>query len=497
MNKWTEIKKRMDILDAMEHARNKILYDMETGAPSKSFPKIGKTLETLSRLYHEQMTELGLLELLQSCEKSEVSEIQWKMIKELERNLNKIIKIPADEYAAFNQLLITSHGKWLEAKKADDFSLFAPTLKEVVAFQKKYIEYQGYEANPYNALLDDYEPGLTVAELDVFFADVKAKIVPFLQELLAYPKMKAIKKAQVGKGHFPKAKQKELMVFLAKHVGYDFERGQLAESAHPFSQSFSNDDARITTRYDERDVQSSIFSVLHEFGHAIYELNIAEDLTMTPLGGGVSMGIHESQSRFYENIIGRSTSFWKPIYAAVQAYFPESYGDVTLEDFILSINTVEQSYIRVEADELTYPLHIMVRYDLEKQLFNDEITVEQLPELWNQKMEAYLGITPATLAEGVLQDIHWSQGSFGYFPTYALGSAYSAQFYHTLEKHVDINTDLLAGDLTNITAFLAENIHQYGKSKTPKEIIFDTTGESFDSTHYTSYLIDKYKKMFG
>ncbi|MGL5043137.1 MAG: carboxypeptidase M32 [Culicoidibacterales bacterium] len=494
---WNNLKQKMDRLNALKHAENIIAYDMETGAPSKSLAKIGNTLETLARIYHEEMTQSGLEEMLVEAQGTELTSNQQKMVEVLLRDVKKLTKIPVAEYASYNQLLIVSHGKWIEARNANDFSIFAPTLQEVINFQKKYINYQGYEGNKYNALLDDYEPNLTVSELDGFFADVKEKLVPFLQILLKNEEMQAIKDAKIGAGYFPKEKQMEFMRFLASYAGYDFQRGKLDESAHPFSMSFSNDDARITTRYDLTDICSSIFSVLHEFGHAVYELNIAEELTQTPLGTGVSMGIHESQSRFYENIIGRTKSFWKPIYPVLQAFFPNEYGLVSLDDFILHINAVSPSFIRVEADELTYPLHIMVRYDLEKMIFNDEITVEQLPEAWNQKMVEYLGITPQTLGEGMLQDIHWSQGLFGYFPTYALGSAYSAQFYQTMLKSVDVDFCLLEGDLTPITAFLAENIHQYGKAKTPKELIRDTTGEAFNSKYYTEYLINKYTAIFN
>ncbi|GBU11184.1 carboxypeptidase M32 [Erysipelotrichaceae bacterium] len=522
MKNWKEIEQKMQTLDALQHAMNKILYDMETIAPSGAIPKIGKTLETLSGIYYYELVDNGLLALIEAEKEADYLEaisidaielddlsreekaagtffgttIEWDMMKELKREIQKISKIPADSYRAFQELSIIGHAKWLEAKAANDFAIFAPTLKKIIAYKKQYIEYQGYDQHPYDALLDDYEPGLTVTELDIFFSGLREKIIPFLKKINASEKMQAITDKKIGEGFFLQAKQEEFMVFLAKYIGYDFNRGQLGISAHPFSQSFSNDDARITTRYVEHDIYSSIFSILHEFGHAIYEQNIAEKLTMTPLGSGISMGIHESQSRFYENMIGRSESFWNPIYPAIQAFFPDSFADVCLADFIASINLVEQSFIRVEADELTYPLHIMVRYEIEKKLFSDTLTVEQLPEAWNTLMMEYLGITPANVNEGILQDIHWSQGYFGYFPTYALGSAYSAQFFEAMKREVDVEKDARDGDFTAITSFLARNIHQFGKLKTPKELMIDTTGEAFNPDYYIDYLIEKYSTLF-
>lgn len=496
MELWNQLQEKNAILQALEHAQKQIVYDLETGGPSGATTKTGKMMKVLAKMYYQEIASADFGQLLTALKDAALEPQQQQIVAKLDKQRQKTVCIPEDEYTDYRELLLNSHEHWLEAKRQNKFELFADSLKQIVAFNKKYIAYQGYDENPYDALLDDYEEGLLVKQLDHFFSEIKKELVPFLTKLLASDKLQTIQENCASKGNFDVTKQKELVTFLLNYLKYDFTRGQLAESEHPFSLSFHNDDARVTTRYKKDDVTFAIFSILHEFGHAIYELNIAEALTQTPLGSGTSMGMHESQSRFYENVIGRKKAFWQPIYPVLQAYFSEYYGDISLDTYTQMINVVQRSLIRIEADELTYPLHIMVRYDLEKALFNDEITVDDLPEAWSDKMEAYLGVRPTTLSEGVLQDIHWSQGSFGYFPTYALGSAYAAQLYDTMKKTIDIETCLLKGDIGQITNFLKHHIHQYGASKTALELLEQTTGSKFDSQYYVQYLISKYTKLF-
>lgn len=496
MKYWQIVETHMKKLDALHHAQNKITYDLETIAPKKSFNQTALTLETLAGLYYEYLTDEHFLYALENTKAENLSTGQKQIVEEYLKEVNRIRKIPLAEYKLFAKLQTQGHSAWISARESNDFSLFAPVLEEIVSYLKRYATYQGYEANPYNALLDIYEPEMQMNDYDQFFGAIREKIVPLLARLKESKILQQTIHAKSLQGTFAKNDQEKLMHFIVNYVGFDFNYGQLGESAHPFSTSFHNEDIRITTRYDLQDVTSSIFSVLHEFGHGIYERNIAADFTQTPLGTGVSMGMHESQSRFYENMIGRTKSFWQPIYPVLQAMFPQPFQDVTLDAFILSINQVQPSLIRVEADELTYPLHIMLRYDLEKLLFSGDIQVRDLPQLWNEKMEEYLGLTPKTVSEGVLQDVHWSQGSFGYFPTYALGSAYAAQFYATMQKKVCVSRELEAGNLNSITSFLSEHIHQFGKSKTPKQIIKDVTGAEFSRSYYIKYLTKKYEQLF-
>lgn len=491
-----QIHEKLKTLAALKHSQGVIYFDMATIAPKDSFDQIGDTLETLTTMIFDLLTSEEFIGLVENAKNDELTPEEEALIKDLERTLKQMTCVPREEFIKYPKLSINGEQTWLEAREAKDFSLFAPALKELVEYKRKYADYKGHDGNRYNALLDDYEPGLTTEELDVFFADVKENLVPFIQELSKSEAMQETIASNINKGHFDKEKQKGFMEFIAKQIGYDFNRGVLSESTHPFSSSTSTDDSRITTKYELDDVTSSIFSVLHEVGHARYENNVDKKYEGTPLAAGVSMGIHESQSRMYENMIGRSKAFWEPAYKTLQAFFPENYENVDLDTFIRSINIVQPSLIRVDADEVTYPLHIMVRYDLEKALINGEIEVEDLPTMWNQKMKEYLGVEPANDLEGVLQDIHWTDGSFGYFPTYALGSAYSAQFYNTLAENVDVEAALAAGDMTEIEGFLRENIHRHGSAKMPNDIIMDTTGEKFDSTYYTNYLKNKYSDLF-
>ena len=342
-------------------------------------------------------------------------------------------------------------------------------------------------------MLDDYENGFSMENLDRFFSILKKELVPFLKKVME--EGKKIDDSFLT-GSYPEEKQEELGRFLAEYVGFDFDRGVMAVSAHPFTTNLHNKDVRITTHYTDS-VDSSLFSVIHEAGHAIYELGIRDDLTLTPVGQGASMGMHESQSRFFENIIGRSRSFWEPVYARVQEMFPEQLGKADLDQFVEAVNKVTPGLIRTEADELSYSLHVLIRYEIEKMLIEEDLDVEKLPEIWADKYEEYLGVRPENPAEGVLQDIHWSQGSFGYFPSYALGSAFGAQLYYHMKEIMDFDGLLKEGKVDVIRDYLREHIHQYGKLKDSRRILKDVTGEDFNPEYYVRYLKEKYSGIYG
>ena len=345
----------------------------------------------------------------------------------------------------------------------------------------------------YDVMLDDYEKGFSMENLDEFFSLMKKELVPFLKQVVDDGKQ--IDDSFLT-GDYSEEKQEKLGRFLAAYVGFDFDRGVMAVSAHPFTTNLHNKDVRITTHYTDC-MDRSLFSVIHEAGHGIYELGIRDDLTLTPAGQGASMGMHESQSRFFENIIGRNRAFWVPIYKKVQEMFPEQLGDVNLDRFVEAINKVTPGLIRTEADELSYSLHVLIRYEIEKMLIEENLDVEKLPEIWADKYEEYLGIRPENPAQGVLQDIHWSQGSFGYFPSYALGSAFGAQLYYHMKKTMDFEGLLEDGKVDVIREYLRENIHQYGKLKTSRQLLKDITGEDFNPEYYVRYLKEKYKKIYA
>lgn len=469
-------------------------WDEETLAPKKAGPYTGNVIGALSEEYYKVMTGDEMGEAIKACEKEDsLSEVEKAIVREAKEEREQIICIPAKEYRENAQLVSESTRIWAKAKEDGDFDAFAPTLQKVVDFQKKFASYRAKDGKkPYDVLLDTYEKGFNMELLDQFFSELKEEIVPLLKEIKDHGKK--IDNSFLT-GDYPVEKQRELAEFLAAYVGFDFDKGVLSVSAHPFTTNLHNHDVRITTHYSNR-VDSSLFSVIHESGHAIYEFGIGDELTQTPVGQGTSMGMHESQSRFFENIIGRNEAFWIPIYRKLAEIFPDQLSGVSREQFVEAVNKVEPGLIRTEADELSYSLHVLVRYEIEKMIIEEDLDLKKLPDIWADKYEEYLGIRPENPSEGVLQDIHWSQGSFGYFPSYALGSAFGAQIYAHMKKELDFDGLLADGKVDVIREYLREHVHQYGKLKTSRQILKDTTGEDFTPKYYVEYLKEKYKKLY-
>lgn len=488
------VKKMMSYNEAIQ-----VMYwDMRTGAPKKGLEQRSEVIGVLSEEVFKMSTseEMAayIAKLSPASVQAQLSDVARYTLAECKKEYERNKKIPADEYKEYVILQAKAESVWEEAKAKADFSLFRPYLEKLVAFNKKFIGYWGYEGNPYNTLLDLYEPGITVEVLDDVFAKLRERIVPLVQAVVAsrhQPDTSCLFHP------FPKEKQRDLSSWLLSRLGYDFSAGRLDETVHPFAIGLNPGDVRITTRYDERDFRTALFGTIHECGHALYEQNIAEELTGTPLCTGTSMGIHESQSLFYENFIGRHYSFWKGIHPLLQQYAPEQFANVSLDDFYRAINEVKPSLIRIEADELTYPLHVMIRYEIEKGLFNGTIDVKDLPDIWNAKYEEYLGIRPDHDGVGVLQDVHWSGGSFGYFPSYALGYMYAAQLHHAMRKDIPNFAELLeTGELLPIREWLTEKVHRFGKTKKPLDILQEATGEGLNVDYLIRYLEEKYKAIY-
>ena len=492
---YQELKTYMDKAMAIKTAMTLFEWDNETLAPKEAGELTSQVIGVLSGEYFEAVTCDGMKKLLKECrEQGGLTEAEAANVRELSEELEQTICIPQEEYQEFARLTARATSVWARAKKDQDFEAFAPTLEKVIGFQKKFAGYRAKDGKKtYDIMLDDYEKGFSMENLDEFFGLLKKELVPFLKKV-----MEEGKKIEDGflKGDYPEEKQEELARFLAGYVGFDFDCGVMAVSAHPFTTNLHNKDVRITTHYTDS-VDSSLFSVIHEAGHGIYELGIRDDLTLTPAGQGASMGMHESQSRFFENIIGRNRAFWVPIYKKVQEMFPGQLGQVDLDRFVEAINKVTPGLIRTEADELSYSLHVLIRYEIEKMLIEEDLDVKKLPDIWADKYEEYLGIRPENPAEGVLQDIHWSQGSFGYFPSYALGSAFGAQLYYHMKKTMDFEGLLADGGIDAIREYLKKNIHQYGKLKTSRQILKDVTGEDFNPEYYVRYLKEKYTRIYG
>ena len=491
---YEQLKTYLDRAMAIKAAMTLFEWDNETLAPKEAGELTSNVIGVLSGEYFQAVTNDEVKELLKKCRKDELNEVEAAIVRELADELEQLDCIPRDEYEANARLTAKATAVWSKAKKDKDFEAFAPTLEKVIEFQKKFASYRAKKGQElYDVMLDTYEKGFDMENLDQFFGLLKEELVPFLKRVQEEGRQID---GSFLTGDYPEADQEKFGRFLAEYVGFEFDKGVMAVSAHPFTTNLHNKDVRITTHYSDH-VDSSLFSVIHEAGHGIYELGIRDDLTLTPVGQGASMGMHESQSRFFENIIGRNPAFWEPIYAKVQEMFPKQLGNVSLEQFVAAVNRVEPGLIRTEADELTYSLHVLIRYEIEKQLIAGELEVKDLPQVWADKYEEYLGIRPEDTAVGVLQDIHWSQGSFGYFPSYALGSAFGAQLYYYMKEHMDFEGLLREGKVCVIREFLRENIHQYGKLKNSRQILKDVTGEDFNPEYYVRYLKEKYSKIYG
>jgi len=483
-------------LSAYNHACALIWYDGVTGAPRGTAANRAQTLSVLSgELYRLSVgPETGaLLETLEAHPEA-LDAHRARQVQLLGKEIRRMRKIPMEEYVAYQRLLAEADDVWHRAKETSDFALFAPLLEQIFETNRRFAGYTAPEKAPYDALLDEFEEGLTMARCDEFFAALRAHIVPLLQKVLEKPRPDN----SILRGCFPAAQQEKLSLRLMDILGLDRAHVGLSATEHPFTTSLgSHFDERITTHYYEEDFSYSMYSVIHEGGHALYDTGSDDALAYTVLDGGVSEGIHESQSRFYENLLGRSEAFCDYLFPILRETFPEHMAGRTAGELFRAVNRAEPSLIRTEADELTYCLHIMVRYELEKRVIAGELGVRELPEAWNALYREYLGIEVPDDAHGVLQDSHWSGGAIGYFPSYALGSAYGAQLLRKMRESVDVDGCLRRGALGPINDWLRERIWRHGCLYRPAELFERAAGEPFDPTAYTDYLEEKYSALYG
>ena len=479
---------------AFRCASSSLYLDSVTVAPSDTAQGRGVALGVLAGEQHKLMTDPAVGELLDflDAHSGELDQLQRRQVEELTRSYRQLQRIPADEYMAYAQLTNKASDVWHKAKENNDFAAFQPLLEQLVDVNRRFASYYDPDKAPYDALLNEYERGVDSVYLDRFFAVVRERLVPVIHAIgdREQPDDSFLHR------HYPVESQRRFSDYLMDVLGLDRAHCTIGETEHPFTLEFNNKDVRITTHYNEDNMASSMYSVIHEGGHARYELNIADEVQYTCLSGGVSMGVHESQSRFYENIIGRSRPFIQAVFPKLQEFFPQQLCDVTEEQFYRAVNKAQPSLIRIEADELTYCLHIMVRYEIEKQLIGGTLAVKDVPETWNRLYKEYLGVDVPDEKHGCLQDSHWSGGSFGYFPSYALGSAYGAQMLRNMEKEIDVWGPVSRGDLSGVSGWLKERVHQFGGLLTPAEVVQNACG-SFDPTVYTDYLANKYSQLYG
>lgn len=496
MNKSLEIyEATRKKLNAFNYALYLINWDTETEAPQGAMEERSKQIGSLVEMMLEVSHNSEYVEAVRDLfnHKQELSPVLQVEITKVFEALEKELKIPNAELVEYEMLLGKANNIWCQAKLTNNYELFAPILKQIIDWQKKYIKYlETPTLKGYNVLLDDYEKGFTVDDYDNFFTTLKKELVPFVKEIT---KAQPIND-EVVKKYYDVDKQKEFAKYLMDVMCFDQNFGLTKESEHPFTSGYGTTDVRVTCHYYPNLLTSSIFSMIHELGHATYERQCDSKYDDTALSGGTTMAMHESQSRFYENIVGRSLPFWQRHYPKLQSMFKDNLKDTSAIDFYHIVNKVEKSLIRTEADELTYPLHIMIRYDLEKLIFSEDVDINELPKLWNKLYKEYLDVEVPSDQMGILQDVHWAGGSFGYFPTYALGSAYAAQLYHQMQK--ELNIEEVFGDetLAKVNEWLKEKVHKYAGLKTPQEILLMTTNEKFNPHYYVEYLKDKYTKIY-
>lgn len=478
-------------VDALDYATSLLHWDMDTIAPKKGQAVRGETIARLSGEVFALTTSEAYGQTLDALWENadRLDSILHRSVAVARRDYEKDKKIPQDLFEAYTLAQSASNNAWKEAKAQNDFALFRPHLEKLIGFSKQFVELWGFEGHPYNALLDNYEEGMTVELLDGIFPPLRDATAALVGKIGAKePPIKPIISA---------GKQEQIGHYLLRTIGYDLEAGNLFTTEHPFESRIHPHDVRVTTHYYEENPFSSLFSVLHEGGHGMYEQNVSDDLPGN-LHSGASLGIHESQSRFWENMIGRSRAFWETQFTPLSAIAGVGLG-TDAEDAFRTANHTAPSLIRIEADELTYNLHVIIRYELEKAIFSGDIAVDDLPGLWNEKYLEYLGVSADTSAQGILQDMHWSAGYFGYFPTYSLGNLYGAQFAVTLQKELGSLDSLIRaqGGFSKIRDWLTEKIYRYGKLETPSQILQRVTGEPLNSRYFIDYITAKMADLYG
>lgn len=485
-------------LEDLSHISAVLGWDQQINMPPGGAEERGLQSAALGRIMHEKFTadEVGELieELAEEVGDLEAETDEARMVKVSKRAYEKRTKVPLPLLMENIQATTMGHEAWVKAKTQSDFSIFQPHLEKIIDLRKQYADlFKPYD-HVYDPLLDDFEPGMKTAEVREIFNQLRPQQV----ELVAAIAEKEPPDNTFIKQHYKEEYQKIIGRDVITRFGYDWDRGRLDVAPHPFTTEFGQGDVRITTRYLKDDAGSALFSTMHEAGHAMYGQGIPEKYRRHPLSSAASLAIHESQSRLWENLVGRSREFWSFFYPSMQMLFPQFLANVSQEDFYRGVNKVEPTLIRVEADEATYNLHIMLRLEIEIGLMENTIEVADLPEIWNARMEDYLGVTPPDDARGVLQDIHWSAGMVGYFPTYALGNLASVQLWDKmLEDHPNIPDEIAQGKFDTILCWMREHVHQYGSKFEPQEIMVKATGSKITPEPYMAYLKAKYGEIYG
>ena len=494
----TALRNHLAPIHDLNAAAQVLSWDQETYMPSGGAEARAQQLSTLHTVAHERFVDDTTGALLDAASEALSGDgtdpQQVHLVRVTRRDYERARRVPSNLVAQLSSAVSKAKQAWKAARTDDDFETFAPHLQNLVDLTVEKAHAIGYPSEPYDALLEEYEPGMTTEEVVASFDALRPELVELVDAIADAPQLDDDPLHRF----YPKDAQTTFGEARMADLGYDFARGRQDESAHPFTTSFGTGDVRVTTRYDERFFPTAFFSMLHEAGHGIYEQGIHPDLKRTPLGEAASLGIHESQSRLYENMVGRSRAFWAYAFPLAQDAFPDALGDVSGDAFYRAINRVEPSLIRVEADEVTYSLHIMLRFELERGLINGSVAVSDLPHLWRERMDAFLGVVPKTDANGVLQDVHWSLGAFGYFPTYALGSLMSAQIMDAIRAdHPTLDEQFAAGQFDTLLDWLRTHIHQHGSMFDAPDLLKRATGQTLTPEPWLGYVREKFGALYN
>lgn len=492
---YSSYQTKMQKIADLKYASAVLQWDQETYLPPGGNNFRSRQIATLNEAAHSEFTRPAIGELLNRVSQcKDLSAGQQRNVQLSLEDYHRSIKLPSEFVRQLSEAVNRSYHAWAKARSANSFELFEAPMDELIQLKRSEAEFLGYEKHPYNALMNDYDRGLTVAEVDTIFEDLKPKLLLLLNAIK--------KKEQVDNSflhqHFTKDSQWQFGIEILKRIGFDFDAGRQDISLHPFTTSFSSMDVRVTTRVDENDLGNMTWSCIHEGGHALYEQGLPSAEYGLPLSEYCSLSIHESQSRLWENCIGRGLPFWEHNFKLLQTYFPHQLQQISVEQFYRGINRVSPSLIRTEADELTYHFHIMIRYEIEKMLIGGLITTHDIPAYWNEHYQKYLGITVPNDRHGCLQDIHWSHGSFGYFATYSLGSMYAAQLYAAMvSKNTSLESAIALGDYSGIQAWLKENIYKHGRYYSSRELCEKATAKSLQSKYFLDYAKKKYSAIYS
>jgi carboxypeptidase Taq len=490
----TELRERLAEIADLNAAGGLLGWDQQTMMPERAAPLRAEQLGTLGKLVHERFTDDAIGRLLDAAQ-PEPGSTDEALVRVTRRDWDKARRVPSELAAELARAGALGHQAWVDARERSDFAAFLPFLRRNVELKMRYVEcFDGYD-DPYDVLLDDYEEGMTSAEVDALFTELRAGLVPLIAAIAE--RADAVDASPLH-GDFPVDGQHALVRRVVERLGWSADGWRLDEAAHPFATSFGPGDVRLTTRYDPSYVGMALYGAIHEFGHGLYESQVDPALARGPLGEGVSLGVHESQSRLWENVVGRGRPFAGWLHGQLSEVFPQQLGSVSAEAFHRAVNKVEPSLIRVEADEATYGLHIILRFELERAMIAGSVALEDLPEAWNARMKEYLGVEVPNDAVGVLQDVHWSGGDIGYFATYALGNLIAAQLWERARTDLrDLDAQLAAGDGSSLRAWLGEHVHRFGRTYPPPELVRRVVGGPIAVQPFLDYLNAKLRPIYG